>query len=120
MKNRNVYLSAIITLITLQLVVTGLLLYVTLHTQSIHYFDGWGNPFSDNPIPLENTLTVFEFIDLVIVGIFVYLIKKGKVNHYKVFVILPLVAFALGLAMLIYLHAGPLGSCMAIPDACGG
>jgi len=120
MKKRNVYLLVLITLIPIQLVVTALLLYVTLHTQSIHYFDGWGNPFKDNPIPLANILTVFEVIDLVIISIYFYCLRKGKINQQKFFVILPLAAFALGLAMLIYLHAGPLGSCMAVPDECGG
>jgi len=120
MKLRNTYLSVAIVLLCTQLTVTGLLLYVTEHTQAIHYFSAVGNPFSDNPIPLANILTVFEVIDLAIITIYIYRLKQTKQAVDKVLVILLLIAFVLGFAMLLYLHKGPLGSCMSTPDACGG
>ena len=120
MQPRAIYLSLISILVGFQLVVTGLLLYVTLHTQAIHYFSQFGSAFSDNPIPLANILTIFEAIDLFIIAVYIYRLKRGKESFNKLFVIIPSAAFMLGLAMLIYLHAGSLGSCMAIPDECGG
>jgi len=107
-------------ILCIQVAVTGLLLYVTEHTQAIHYFSQEGSPFSDNPIPLANILTVFEVINLVMLTIYVYHLRQSKHAINKAFVGLSILVFILGLAMLLYLHKGPLGSCMSIPDACGG
>jgi len=120
MKSRSLYFWLSSAFLLVQLVATGLLFYVTVHTQAIHYFNGWGNPFRDNPIPLADITTAFLVADAAMLIGHIYYCRRNRRPLDKLSMVLIPLVFMAGLTMLLYLHNGPLGSCMAIPDECGG
>jgi len=120
MKSHKSYAPIFFCFLFFQLLVTGLLLYMIVQIQRVHYFNGNGGAFDNNPVPFANVLNVLEIFDVALLVLYIVLIRKYQWPLNKSFLALLLVAFVLGLSMLLYLHEGPLGACMAIPDACGG
>lgn len=104
-----------------QAIAIAILSFIIVHIQLFGgYFDNYAGPFHDDPFSYTLLLIFLGASASMILLTYIILSRKERQKSAKGFTYFVLALQIVSLLVILYLYVGPLASCMALPDACGG